>query len=136
MAEQYPDRVQHLAERRPALKMVGQGREALETALDAERRQLIRRQRGTPGQVHGSGETLGGGLAHSRSGNAGIEPVRGPSPHGATGGGIASFHRARGRAMTELRDEFLSEEDLDLQSLTDEELDAVWTAWLRSAEHQ
>jgi len=28
-------------------------------------------------------------------------------------------------AMIELRDEFLSEEDLDLQSLTDEELDAV-----------
>jgi len=27
--------------------------------------------------------------------------------------------------MIELRDEFLSEEDLDLQSLTDEELDAV-----------
>jgi hypothetical protein len=37
-------------------------------------------------------------------------------------------------AMSELRDEFLSEEDLDLQSLTDEELDAVWTAWLRQAQ--
>jgi hypothetical protein len=37
-------------------------------------------------------------------------------------------------AMTEFRDEFLSEEDLDLQSLTDEELDAVWTAWLRQAQ--
>jgi hypothetical protein len=37
-------------------------------------------------------------------------------------------------AMDELRDEFLSEEDLDLQSLTDEELDAVWTAWLYQAQ--
>jgi hypothetical protein len=37
-------------------------------------------------------------------------------------------------AMMELRDEFLSEEDLDLQSLTDEELDAVWTAWLYQAQ--
>ncbi len=36
--------------------------------------------------------------------------------------------------MTELRDEFLSAEDLDLQSLTDEELDAVWTAWLYQAQ--
>jgi hypothetical protein len=36
-------------------------------------------------------------------------------------------------AMTELRDEFLSAEDLDLQSLTEEELDAVWMAWLRQA---
>lgn len=36
--------------------------------------------------------------------------------------------------MSELRDEFLSEEDLDLRSLTDEELDAVWTAWLRQAQ--
>ena len=36
--------------------------------------------------------------------------------------------------MSELRDEFLSEEDLDLQSLTDEELDAVWTAWLHQAQ--
>ena len=36
--------------------------------------------------------------------------------------------------MSELRDEFLSEEDLDLQSLTDEELDAAWTAWLRQAQ--
>jgi hypothetical protein len=37
-------------------------------------------------------------------------------------------------AMIEFRDEFLSEEDLDLQSLTDEELDAVWTAWLCQAQ--
>jgi hypothetical protein len=36
--------------------------------------------------------------------------------------------------MTSLRDEFLSEEDLDLKNLTDEELDAVWTAWLRQAQ--
>lgn len=32
------------------------------------------------------------------------------------------------------RDEFLSEEDLDLASLTDEELDALWTAWLEQAQ--
>jgi hypothetical protein len=32
------------------------------------------------------------------------------------------------------RDEFLSDEDLDLQSLSDEELDAVWTAWLYQAQ--
>jgi len=37
-------------------------------------------------------------------------------------------------AVSELRDEFLSEEDLDLRSLTDEELDAVWMAWLRQAQ--
>jgi hypothetical protein len=37
-------------------------------------------------------------------------------------------------AMIDLRDKFLSEEDLDLQSLTDEELDAVWTAWLYQAQ--
>ena len=36
--------------------------------------------------------------------------------------------------MIEFRDEFLSEEDLDLQSLTEEELDAVWTAWLQQAQ--
>ncbi len=36
--------------------------------------------------------------------------------------------------MTEFRDEFLSEEDLDLESLTDEELDAMWMAWLRQAQ--
>lgn len=36
--------------------------------------------------------------------------------------------------MIEFRDEFLSEEDLDLQNLTDEELDAVWTAWLIQAQ--
>jgi len=36
--------------------------------------------------------------------------------------------------MSELRDEFLSEEDLDLQNLTDDELDAVWTAWLYQAQ--
>jgi hypothetical protein len=33
-----------------------------------------------------------------------------------------------------LRDEFLSEEDLDLKNLTSEELDAVWTAWLLQAQ--
>ncbi len=36
--------------------------------------------------------------------------------------------------MISFRDEFLSEEDLDLQSLTDEELEAVWTAWLYQAQ--
>ena len=36
--------------------------------------------------------------------------------------------------MTELRDEFLSGEDLDLKSLTDEEPDAAWTAWLEQAQ--
>lgn len=36
--------------------------------------------------------------------------------------------------MTALRDEFLSEEDLDLKNLTDDELDVVWTAWLRQAQ--
>jgi hypothetical protein len=42
LAEQYPDRVQRLMERRPVLRVVDQGREALEAALDAERRQLMR----------------------------------------------------------------------------------------------
>ena len=36
--------------------------------------------------------------------------------------------------MSVLRDEFLSEEDLDLATLTDAELDAYWTAWLRQAQ--
>jgi hypothetical protein len=42
LARRHPDRVQRLAERRAVLRAVGQGREVLETALDAERRQLIR----------------------------------------------------------------------------------------------
>jgi len=42
LAEQHPDRVARLAGRRPALEAVEHGREALEAALDAERRQLIR----------------------------------------------------------------------------------------------
>ncbi len=36
--------------------------------------------------------------------------------------------------MIEFRDESLSEEDLDLKSLTDEELEAVWNAWLEQAQ--
>jgi hypothetical protein len=32
--------------------------------------------------------------------------------------------------MNEIRDEFLSEEDLDLRNLTSEELDEVWMSWL------
>lgn len=32
------------------------------------------------------------------------------------------------------QDEFLSVEDLDLANLSDEELDRVWTAWLRWAQ--
>lgn len=42
LAEQYPERWSSLSALRPALKCVGQGREALEAALDAERRLLIR----------------------------------------------------------------------------------------------
>lgn len=36
--------------------------------------------------------------------------------------------------MIQFRDEFLSEEDLDLKFLTDEELEAAWNAWLEQAQ--
>lgn len=36
--------------------------------------------------------------------------------------------------MTEPRDEFLSEEDLDLRNLTDAELEAWWLQWLWMAQ--
>jgi hypothetical protein len=36
--------------------------------------------------------------------------------------------------MTEPRDEFLSEEDLDLANLTEEELYAWWDLWLLQAQ--
>ena len=36
--------------------------------------------------------------------------------------------------MVEIRDEFLSEEDLDLQGMSLEELLACWDFWLRQAQ--
>jgi hypothetical protein len=36
--------------------------------------------------------------------------------------------------MVEFRDEFLSEEDLDLKNLSDEEFDAWWDLWLHQAQ--
>ena len=36
--------------------------------------------------------------------------------------------------MSERRDEFLSEEDLDLENLSSEELDAYWRLWLTQAQ--
>jgi len=36
--------------------------------------------------------------------------------------------------MNALRDEFLSDEDLDLRSLTDAELQAYWNLWLQQAQ--
>lgn len=36
--------------------------------------------------------------------------------------------------MSEMRDEFLSEEDLDLRNLSHEELIAYWNLWLRQAQ--
>ncbi len=36
--------------------------------------------------------------------------------------------------MSDLRDAFLSEEDLDLANLSEEELYAVWNAWLLLAQ--
>lgn len=36
--------------------------------------------------------------------------------------------------MDQLRDEFLSEEDLDLGNLTFEELEAWWNLWLEQAQ--
>lgn len=36
--------------------------------------------------------------------------------------------------MTEIRDEFLSEEDLDLRNLSDDELIAYWNLWLEQAQ--
>jgi hypothetical protein len=36
--------------------------------------------------------------------------------------------------MTVLRDEFLSEEDLDLRNLSEDELVAYWNLWLEQAQ--
>jgi hypothetical protein len=36
--------------------------------------------------------------------------------------------------VTQLRDEFLSEEDLDLRNLSSEELIAHWNLWLEQAQ--
>ncbi len=36
--------------------------------------------------------------------------------------------------MKEMRDEFLSEEDLDLRNMSDEELHAYWNMWLEQAQ--
>jgi len=36
--------------------------------------------------------------------------------------------------MTDLRDEFLSEEDLDLRNLPQDELIAYWNLWLQQAQ--
>jgi hypothetical protein len=36
--------------------------------------------------------------------------------------------------MIEIRDEFLSEEDLDLRNLSHEELIAYWNLWLEQAQ--
>jgi hypothetical protein len=36
--------------------------------------------------------------------------------------------------VSELRDEFLSEEDLDLENLSSEELGVYWRLWLRQAQ--
>ena len=36
--------------------------------------------------------------------------------------------------MNDLRDEFLSEEDLDLRTLSREELEAYWDLWLLQAQ--
>ncbi|MEW6094963.1 MAG: hypothetical protein AB1567_00340 [bacterium] len=36
--------------------------------------------------------------------------------------------------MSEIRDEFLSEEDLDLQNLSEDELYAYWDLWLIQAQ--
>lgn len=36
--------------------------------------------------------------------------------------------------MVEFRDEFLSEEDMDLKNLPDEELNAWWDLWLHQAQ--
>ncbi|MCK4761524.1 MAG: hypothetical protein KAW12_04930 [Candidatus Aminicenantes bacterium] len=36
--------------------------------------------------------------------------------------------------MTEIRDEFLSEEDLDLRNLSEEELYSYWNSWLEQAQ--
>lgn len=36
--------------------------------------------------------------------------------------------------MITIRDEFLSEEDLDLQNLSDQELETYWNYWLAQAQ--
>jgi hypothetical protein len=38
------------------------------------------------------------------------------------------------KSMIEIRDEFLSEEDLDLVNLSEKELDAWWELWLKQAQ--
>lgn len=83
----------------------------------------------------GRGGGVGGGVARPVSPDRRARPARRP-PH--------RHRKCRGRPalcstsvrdpVHEPRDEFLSEEDLDLQHLSDEELFTYWTLWLQQAQ--
>jgi hypothetical protein len=47
---------------------------------------------------------------------------------------LSSHTELREEKLTEIRDEFLSEEDLDLKNLTEEELYEYWNYWLEQAQ--
>src|SRR5580765_3235287 len=77
------------------------------------------------------GRCMAGGRARDRGaaaagGACSRGRARRASAAGRAGGGV--------RLVSERRDEFLSEEDLDLRNLDDAELQAYWLLWLRQAQ--
>ena len=137
LAEKSPDLVEKLLVERPILSSISEGRQPLEAALDRERRDSIRSH-----EVRLSSYAAAAARWHELWPNVAAE-IAGLS---LTKAHAVIVERAstvlptsveipkRSLSVNEIRDEFLSEEDLALEDLTDEQLVAYWNLWLLQAQ--
>ena len=137
LAEKSPDLVEKLLVERPILSSISEGRQPLEVALDRERRDSIRSH-----EVRLSSYAAAAARWHELWPSVAAE-IAGLS---LTKAHAVIVERAstvlptsveipkRSLSVNEIRDEFLSEEDLALEDLTDEQLVAYWNLWLLQAQ--
>lgn len=134
LARTHPDLVAELSRERPLLARTGDGQAALEAALDAERRASMHadedRLRATS-KPPGRGTRPGPAWSLRSSGCPSAR--RTPSSWSVLASCCRYVSRTRAGGR-EIRDEFLSEEDLDLANLSEEELLAWWDEWLQLAQ--
>ena len=139
LANQHAERIERIAETRPALRSVAKGRDELEVALDAERRESIRRHEARlEAYAHAASRWYSlwpsvaeeiSDLPLTEAHNVVVTRADGVLPRTVD---VAKAHNMAG--YKQLGDEFLSEKDLSLGALKQDELFAYWDFWLLQAQ--
>jgi len=119
---------------RPLLAQVAAGREALDEALDRERRALMRADEARLERYRDAASAWAAAWPVVARQVEGLPLDEAHRIVSARAEHVLPWRPLNETTMSEPRDQFLSEEDRDLRNLSDDELIAYWNLWLAQAQ--